>query len=239
MPNRLEQHLYEQIHFLELSCISFDSGFIHESKRIATTIRVLLHDTNSSTSLLSQLNLKHKLGFYDTCLDFNPNNKITSNGLIMISVGSEAKYLAPLANSPIGLSVLKPFEDWWDKLVFANPAGVGYTRADLIKLLANKEGGSHVDPNLNKAYQKLKTGEFLEVSYLSDGTTTPITDAEAFAVRQIAFELIQSLNDKRPPNSTATNTQANRQNKASIKTGRNEKCPCGSNLKFKKCCLGR
>lgn len=240
MSSRLEQHLDEQIHFLELSCKSFDEGYIHEAKRLATSVRVLVHDTQSSSSLLSQLNLKSALGFYDTCMDFNPNNLLASNGIIAIHAGSSAKYVAPLENSPLGLGVLEPFEDWWNKLVFANPTGVGFTRAELILILANKEGGAHVDPKLNEAYLKLKNGEFLEVSFYSDGTNTPIEDAEAFAVRQIAFELIQSIKDKRPPNSSSRKNPAFKgQSDESRKIGRNEKCPCGSNKKFKKCCLGR
>lgn len=77
-------------------------------------------------------------------------------------------------------------------------------------------------------------------TYNSDGTNTPIEDAEAFAVRQIAFELIQSIKDKRPPNSSSRKNPAFKgQSDESRKIGRNEKCPCGSNKKFKKCCLGR
>ena len=57
--NELLGHLAEQIIFLINSSNSFDDGFQCEAKRVATTIRVLLHDNPPhSVSLLTQLNKK-------------------------------------------------------------------------------------------------------------------------------------------------------------------------------------
>lgn len=73
----LEEHLVEQIQFLESSAASFDSGFESESKRLATTLRVLLHETNRSHSLLDQLGKKATLKFFDTAYPVDPDNKAT------------------------------------------------------------------------------------------------------------------------------------------------------------------
>ncbi|PKM42871.1 MAG: hypothetical protein CVV03_09425 [Firmicutes bacterium HGW-Firmicutes-8] len=48
----LEEHLREQLEFLELSAESYDRGKDGEAKRLASTIRVLVHETRSSHSLL-------------------------------------------------------------------------------------------------------------------------------------------------------------------------------------------
>ena len=53
----LQDHLTEQIGFLLRSAESYDNGFTDEAKRLAVTIRVLVHDTGKSTSLLKQLKL--------------------------------------------------------------------------------------------------------------------------------------------------------------------------------------
>ena len=53
----LKSHLKEQIQFLLRSTQSFDDGFVSEAKRIAVIIRVLLHDTNRSISLLKLFGL--------------------------------------------------------------------------------------------------------------------------------------------------------------------------------------
>lgn len=73
----LKSHLKEQIQFLLRSAKSYDEGFTSEAKRLAVVIRVLLHDTNRSTSLLTLLQRKDML-FYDTAWDYDPNNLVSS-----------------------------------------------------------------------------------------------------------------------------------------------------------------
>lgn len=53
MPFR--NHLSKQLGFLGRSCEAYDAGYIDEAVRIATVIRVLVHDTNRSNSLLKHL----------------------------------------------------------------------------------------------------------------------------------------------------------------------------------------
>jgi len=55
---RLTQQLRRQLGYLERSAARYDSGQLDEGIRIATTIRVLVHDTRNSTSLLSHLGAK-------------------------------------------------------------------------------------------------------------------------------------------------------------------------------------
>ena len=50
----LAELLREQIGFIERSAAAFDEGHEEEAKRIAVVLRVLLHDTPQSTSLLGQ-----------------------------------------------------------------------------------------------------------------------------------------------------------------------------------------
>lgn len=97
----LEQHLFEQIEMLKLSCESFDRGVLFESKRIATGIRVLFHNTKSSHALIEQLGIKNKINYLSTATPYdNKNNK--------------------------------------------------FSRKDIILSVANKDGGAHVDPELEE-----------------------------------------------------------------------------------------
>lgn len=240
---RLTKYLKEQIDFLKLSCESFDKGYLHESKRLATTLRVLLHDTAKSHSLLDQIGIKKKIGFYDTCLDLNPNNLLSHNGILLIHLQRDsAKYKAPLSDTPLSLNHSKPFEEWWEKLVFAKSKNEGYSRKKLILALANKEGGAHVDPKLNKQFESLVNGEYFENFFVSGNDQSPIEEAPAFAVRQIAFEIIKSLEKNKPPNNKPTTLEYLSRPKPIIKKnqpGRNELCLCGSGKKYKKCCLNK
>ena len=57
--DELLEHLKNQIAFMKQSASSYDDGFEDEAKRLAVTIRILVHDTNNSTSLLTSLNKKN------------------------------------------------------------------------------------------------------------------------------------------------------------------------------------
>ena len=60
-----QENLLEQIRLLENKCILFDAGETVEALDIATKLRVLLHDTGNSTSLLKVLCIKVELiSFY-------------------------------------------------------------------------------------------------------------------------------------------------------------------------------
>ena len=51
-----KKRLREQLGFLERSADAFDEGHREEALRIATALRVIFHNTPSSTSLLRHLN---------------------------------------------------------------------------------------------------------------------------------------------------------------------------------------
>ena len=53
---RYKRKLVEHLNFLARSCQAWDQGAHEESLRIATSARVLLHDTQMSTSVLTLLN---------------------------------------------------------------------------------------------------------------------------------------------------------------------------------------
>lgn len=58
-------HLREQLQFLRSSSLAFDVGNYGEAKRLAVILRILLHDTKRSASLLTSLGIKDKLWYYD------------------------------------------------------------------------------------------------------------------------------------------------------------------------------
>jgi hypothetical protein len=53
--------LEEQIRFLARSCSAFDAGAEDEGVRIATSLRILFHDTAISTSLVRHLGLPDQM----------------------------------------------------------------------------------------------------------------------------------------------------------------------------------
>lgn len=192
----LKKHLRENLAFLNVSNKSFDEGLHAEAKRLATTIRVLVHDTLKSKSLLEQLGVKNDLKFLNTSYEYSPTNLMPHTGLVMMRMTSNGtSYLAPLHDGPPdrytqpGLE----FSQWWDQLVIDDKSGGVFTRKNLILFMANQDGGAHVDPSLDSSYAALKRDNSVGWVY-SDGISEhPITDIELHSVRQIAYELIETL----------------------------------------------
>ena len=190
----LNQHLSEQVRFLRGSSESFDTGFEGEAKRLAATIRLLVHDTkNGSHSLLMQMEIKDKMGFLDTAWEFNPKNLVSHNGLTMIRYSNgEGKFVAPLGGGP-RQGQWVTFTSWWNRIVFVDNLKHKFTRRDLVLAVANQDGGAHVDPALDSDYAALSRENTLGW-FVSDGKTErPLPGPELPAVRQIAYELLISL----------------------------------------------
>jgi hypothetical protein len=190
----LVQRLREQMGFLERSADSFDRGFEDEAKHLAVVIRVLLHDTVSSRSLLGQLGVKETLNFLDTVPPIIPANLVTTPGLVALSVGGgEAKYVALLGDRPRAPTA-KPFAPWWNDPVTKDNLGVFFARRDYVLNIANKEGGAHVDPALDQSWANLTRDNTLGwVATTSSGPDAPFDSPALASIRQIAYELEQTL----------------------------------------------
>ncbi|WML35333.1 hypothetical protein [Clostridium sp. OS1-26] len=199
----LEQHLIDNIYFLESSAKAFDEGYLGEAKRMATAIRVLLHDTKNSVSLLTQLSMKKKMYYLDTAWDYNPKNLLPHMGLIQmrIVVGDKPEYRAPLDDIPDEKKRVpkKIFDTWWEKIVFTDGKKSRMTRKDLVLCIVNQDGGAHVDPKLNEVYANLTRNNSLGWQYRKNGMEFDVDSNPAYhSIRQISYELLETLKDSFP-----------------------------------------
>lgn len=198
--DELMEHLTEQINLLALSAKSFDEGYPSSAKMMAVNIRILLHDTSRSDSLLTQLGKKDIL-FYTTSMPYNPANLLPHLGLIVIKMGpGGGDYIAPLEDLlPDRYSRGKvSFGDWWNEVVLDNKKGQDLSRKDLILSVCNKDGGAHIDLNLSRAYEAI-TREPFGWSQVSKGVEREFpTKPELVSVRQIGHEVLKSLRDEFP-----------------------------------------
>jgi len=198
--DELQKHLKEQIQFLLRSSQSYDKGFISEAKRLAVIIRVLFHDTQKSTSLLTLLQ-KKDISLHDTSSDYDPKNLMPTMGLITMKVGKNGGYVPPLDDGP-PIRYTKgrvPFDDWWNKIVFVDKKGNNLTRKDLILAVSNKDGGAHIDPKLDEAYADLTRFDSLEWKFVVDGVEKGSSTGPVLAsIRQISHEVLKSFRDEFP-----------------------------------------
>ncbi|MBA7696246.1 hypothetical protein ES703_104889 [subsurface metagenome] len=192
----LKKHLKEHIQFLIDSCKNYDNGNTSEAKRMAVSIRVLLHDTSNSTSLLKQLDKKNIL-FLDTAYADEPAN-IPTTGLAAMGIGSSTTYIPLLDNfdnlDGYGRGKI-PFKDWWNQIVVVDRNWKKLSRKDIILTVTNKDGGAHIDPELTDDYYDITRLDSLGWKNL-DGT--PIPGIELASIRQISFEVLKSLEDEFP-----------------------------------------
>ena len=199
--DRFRQQLKRQISFLYNSCRLFDGGQWDEAIRIATSIRVILHDTPSSTSLLTHLDAKN-INLFTTYLE--PPQEEDNNGYIPITVfsmgtinmGAEGKYgYGPnLDNFKPGVSSELPVEKWWNQTVRNLDATSKLTRKDIVLAAANKDGGAHVDSELTPDYKTLADEIFGTITIRKgvDEHSISVKDMHLMTIRTIANELLKS-----------------------------------------------
>ena len=201
MTDQTEQdfksHLNEQINFLARSASSYDEGYEGEAKRMAVVMHALIHDTQSSTSLLTLLKKKDIL-FYDTANKQYPHNPVPTIGLVIMQVGPEGAKYIPLLCGDIGQNRKVPFQKWWDKIVIAYTRNNKLTRRDIILKAAHKDEEAYMDQRLNEDYVNLIKFSKLEWKYDYGEEKENIPGMELASIRQITYEVLQSLKDEFP-----------------------------------------
>lgn len=236
----LQNHLAEQIAFLESSCAAFDGGQENEAKRIALHLRILFHDTRNSKSLLGQLNMLNGL-FVDTSIEPIPDSLVPHNSLAFFTADPVARYLPMLERAD---AEQVTFDEWWNRVIFIDNNKEEITRAKLVLCTADQDGGAHVDPSLDNVYGDLTRNNSMR---LIEGA-----DPSRAALRQIAYETLKSIkpgyapvsapprgivwggisvSTSPPPHIAAIHYQG----PGGTKTPDDAPCPCGSGLPYKGC----
>lgn len=256
----LTELLDEQVSFLEASCAAFDSGFYGEIKRLAVSVRLLVHDTKNSTSLLTLTNRKEVL-FFDSADSYDDANLVGHSSLVQFRIGRNGAKPRPHLDD-----VLEPrdtnFESWWNGVVLVDAQRNEFSRRDIVLSLANKDGGAHVDHKIDEAYYNLRRNNAQGwITVDEAGHEVPAEDNVPATMRQIAHEVLRTLNRNyrchppiepdpgilvrgmsliagdQPSELGLPNLRKDRPVIDGRKVGRNDTCPCGSGKKYKKCCL--
>jgi hypothetical protein len=189
--SELNEHYDDHLRFLMSSAESFDHGFEGEAKRLATSLRVLLHDKGTnSRSLLGQLGILDR-NFLSTSIPHSPSNWVPHFGLLSIEMTNQnVRYVAVLDDDE-SVTRWLPFSEWWNEPIFVDINKIEISRKGLVLSVADQDGGAHVDPALNDAYARLSRQNSLAATKGED--KNPIEHPERPAVRQITHEVLKSL----------------------------------------------
>jgi hypothetical protein len=187
--------LGEQMGLLRTSLDGFYGGKFAESLRIATIIRVLVHETGMSKPLLKQAR--------PDGLDLQIREQVDEGTpgqeeLIRIAVGirlGPGRTVAPAVDLLSSHYSLSSVGGWWDRTVFTFPSRLGpqviYTRKRVVLILSNKEGGAHVDPDEDPDYVRLLTDQ--PVSFACYGVQIETPDLARFLTAQSGVEMLECL----------------------------------------------
>jgi hypothetical protein len=247
-PEELEKELIDQLDLLQKLTELYDQGTKTTAKPMATCLRVLLHDKNRSHSLLGQLKLKNN-DFLSTCeatIDL-PSNQVragTFSGLI--GINSEGGYVPYLDEMPGGKPRKVNFNDFWCETIFIDQQHNKFSRKDIVLFVAEQDGGAHVDPGLDENYVELARNNSLGWMAGTANEWKPLEDAHLAAIRQISHEVLKTFVSNYEVVKPETNgitiggggfvlTYKDDNVGSTRKVGRNEPCPCGSKVKYKRC----
>lgn len=194
---RLINKLQEQIRFIQRSCHAFDQGAEEEALRIATSLRVIFHDTSTSTSIVSHVGLKSKR----IC----SSSRGYGNWQDYLSHQINLNSSQPIRMVPLLGDTLKELsiENWWSKEPVFTHNGQTYSRRKIVLSAANKDGGAHVDEQLDTYYEVLCAGEYAlgitgNLTYngnppFPQGVVIYPANAHFALIRQFAHELLVSI----------------------------------------------
>lgn len=199
--------LLSQLALLKILCDTYDEGTKDIiALSIATAIRVLLHDTPKSISLLKRLN-KKDIEFISTNTMINYNEKVHLGLVRKINVGvvdgmgGESKYWPNCDERyfPINCTMIKvPFEEWWEHEKVFIYGRYSLSRKDLVLSICNKDGGAHFDLEVSKKYDNFRhnwSGRCHLIGTKSGKIKEYDNIPTYAAVRQIAYEILYTFND--------------------------------------------
>lgn len=203
-----------QLQFLKNSCNLYDQGHIEEATRIATTLRILFHDTKNWPSLLTRLHKKD----IEIATSIKDNLKFNILGISAIELDCDttnpSQSKATFTCKPQGEETCSrrwlSATEWWEEPIYKFMDGKDYTRRDIALVATEKAGGAHVDATLPPIFAHLVSGQVgglvprilpngntlfgVEISVLSDEAVDgeQIKNIQLSDLRQMANELLAS-----------------------------------------------
>lgn len=189
----LIEHLKEQREWLQSSAREYDRGSLSEAKRLASIVRTLVVDSAASHALLVQLGVREQLQFADAA-GGDHSATIFAVSLAGMEFGPAGFGYAPSLGE---IEEKIEFDPWWTNVVIKAPEIGTFSRERIVKALANKDGGSHVDPKLPASYRSLSRQNGIGwVVNDGSGDYSPLSNPVLPAMRTIAHEIELTLNDQ-------------------------------------------
>lgn len=204
----IQQLGYEVITYLQRLCDDYDNGNTFAIVLVAVLLRTLLKTKGDTKSVLHQLG-QDSISFLDTRIPegsfsywtFSANicnhTFIAQNvygGLLSKLVTNGEKGLNldyhPLLGKNKWAQMLS-FNDWYTAIVFKDQK-FELSREDCINIVADKDGGAHLDKRIPAKYSCFREPTALQ--FIIDGQIAVFNQNPVYvSLRQIAWEVLESL----------------------------------------------
>jgi len=190
LPVDLVEQLRRQLKFIATSCRAYDQGEIEEALRIAVSLRVLFHDTGSSTSIFTQLGKKGSVHLISTIGLGKTDQELGSSMVLSIPIMLTMNGVQPpLEDGPQPRVIT--CDAWWNEIVMSQ--NQRFSRRDVVLSSANQDGGAHVDSAPDQKTLELKEGIGTFTSTVDNvPVTKELTDHHFPMLRQFGYEVLNS-----------------------------------------------
>ena len=182
---------------METSCREYDSGNREEAIRLALQMRIIFHQTGSSTSLLTHMKSNFVQMLTTSAKRPAGNSSGFWPGLVQFVLDPQESIFIGQpkfdANKPAHRFV--PFRFWWEEEPIYQFGHKKLRRRDLILAASNKDGGGHVDVELPADYKWVADGMGWKMTINPDNgpqREIVLQFAHLASIRQMAYEVLAS-----------------------------------------------
>ena len=185
--DRFKQALKNQLKLIEMSCSNYDSGNPEAGLGISVNLRILLHDTRSSTSLLEHLKNRDVslCNTFPSDMDIKASLNYASD---VLTINGPSKDLSQKTCLDF-----PPADQWWNQIVLIS-GGHKYSRRDVVLTTANMDGGAHVDTTVPPEHEQLVKGvwTFVKGFGTEHEVRTNVANEHWWMIRIFGHEILHS-----------------------------------------------
>jgi hypothetical protein len=160
---------------------------------MALQLRLLFIDSSARTggrSVMNLLGVTKAQRILSTVPQVISDRTISSMGFLGLSTSANgSEWIATLADTP-GARNLLTTERWLSENIFKT-GSITFTRRKLIKVIADKEGGAHLDPEIDPEYYEIARANGAGWTFLgADGQEVPLGNPFPAMMRQLCYEVL-------------------------------------------------
>ena len=176
-------------------CADFDSKDLIDPGSMALQLRLLFIDSSSRTggrSVMNLMGVTNSQKILSTVPQRISERTISSIGFLGLRVKQgKPSWYAPVGDAK-GAQNLLTTEKWLEEPIFKTGL-ITFSRLKLIKVIADKEGGAHLDPNIDPEYYEIARASGAGWTFfLGDGQEIPMGDPFPAMLRQLCYEVLMT-----------------------------------------------